>query len=296
MGSIRHLSLSLCLTVFAGGLGLSSPAFAAGALDWADPCVDAQVKFSSNSAAARYRVDQVIQEWDSRTEPPGELRGLYVEAIREGAYKAWSDDPGAKTLLDAMKASDPNFDAHNLFITQIYPKVMTPEKEAEYVRLLYKADYDAKFRPELIKSRNAIEDKISAEKQTMDGSCKTDVLSQVLRGTIGNALILLGSNWSAAQNESGEVAKYFRAASGISLTDIEKYGIRGGENSELRKLLGSDESVASQVVKALDPTQWKVDLPKISPPTINLPNIPAPKIDPPTVTLPGNVRVCVPWC
>jgi hypothetical protein len=234
-------------------------AHAAGLLDWADPCVDAEKTFNSNSAAIRSRADQAIREWDGRVEPPGELRGLYVEAIREGAYKAWSDDPGTKAILDAMKAKDPQFNAHALFISQVYPKVVAPEKEAEYVRLVYKADYDGKIRPKLVESRDGLEKTINSEKQKLDSSCKPDVVSHVLRGTIGNALAILGNNWSAAQNEKGDLAKYFRATSGISITDIQKYGIQGGPNSELNKLLGGEGGVARQVIKTLDPSQWKIE-------------------------------------
>jgi hypothetical protein len=106
---------------------------------------------------------------------------------------------------------------------------------------------------------------------------------------------MLGNNWEAAKRENGEVAKYFRATSGISITDIEKYGIRGGPGSEMSKILGGEDSVASQVVKALDPTQWKVELPKL--PDLKLPDLKLPdlKVDPPTITV-GGTRVCVPWC
>jgi hypothetical protein len=296
---MKYLHKSLIFSaslIFCNSAALTRTAYAAGALDWADPCIDAQKTFSSNGAAARFRVDQVIQEWDSRTEPPGEIRGLYVEAIREGAFQTWSNDPGAKAILDAMRAKDPAFDAKELFITKVYPQVVTSEREAEYVRALYKADYDANIRPELTKSRLDLEVQLSSQKQIMDESCKPTVIAQVFRGTIGNALALLGNNWDSAQSEKGDVAKYFRATSGISLSDVKKYGIRGGDNSELRKLVGGDGSVASQVVKALDPTQWKIPLPNIPLPTIPAPNVTVPPIAPPTITLPGNVRVCVPWC
>ncbi|GGZ75652.1 hypothetical protein [Paraglaciecola chathamensis] len=47
-------------------------------------------------------------------------------------------------------------------------------------------------------------------------------------------------NIEGAKIESGELAKLVRALSGVSIKDIEKHGICGGKNSELRKLLGSD--------------------------------------------------------
>ena len=45
------------------------------------------------------------------------------------------------------------------------------------------------------------------------------------------------SNFEGAANESGEGAKIIRGLLGISIADIEKYGILGGENSYLRKII-----------------------------------------------------------
>lgn len=263
-------------------------AFGAGALDWADPCVDIQKKFASNGAAAKVRADQTIKEWDSRIEPPGELRGLYVEAIREGAFKAWSGDPTATALINALKQANAKFNPHIYFVTEIYPKVVTADKEAEYVRTLYKTDYQAKLRPQLLAARSDLDKANGVEKTKLDAACKPDVVSQILRGTIGNALLILGNNWSAAQNEKGDVAKYFRATSGISITDIQQYGIQGGPNSELNKIMGGENSAARAVIKALDPSQWNIVVPEIGTPIVN---------PIPSVTIPGTtIRVCIPWC
>ena len=46
------------------------------------------------------------------------------------------------------------------------------------------------------------------------------------------------ANLTAAKNESGELSKLIRAITAISITDIEKYGLLGGDNSFLRKNLG----------------------------------------------------------
>lgn len=45
------------------------------------------------------------------------------------------------------------------------------------------------------------------------------------------------SNFEGAANEPGEGAKIIRGLTGISIKDIEKYGILGGENSYLRKII-----------------------------------------------------------
>lgn len=45
------------------------------------------------------------------------------------------------------------------------------------------------------------------------------------------------SNIEGAAKESGEGAKIIRGLTGISIGDIEKYGILGGDNSYLRKII-----------------------------------------------------------
>lgn len=46
-------------------------------------------------------------------------------------------------------------------------------------------------------------------------------------------------NVDGANRESGEGAKLLKALTGVSELDIKRYGICGGPNSELRKLLGN---------------------------------------------------------
>lgn len=45
------------------------------------------------------------------------------------------------------------------------------------------------------------------------------------------------SNFEGMENESGDGAKVLRGLLGISIADIEKYGIMGGDNSYLRKII-----------------------------------------------------------
>jgi hypothetical protein len=49
---------------------------------------------------------------------------------------------------------------------------------------------------------------------------------------------IVDGNIKAAARESGELAKVLRATTGISVRDIEKYGIFGGPNSVFRKPFG----------------------------------------------------------
>lgn len=55
----------------------------------------------------------------------------------------------------------------------------------------------------------------------------------ILREGIENIL----ANIEASKSESGDLDKLIRATSGVSIRDIKKYGLRGGPNSEVSKIL-----------------------------------------------------------
>jgi hypothetical protein len=47
---------------------------------------------------------------------------------------------------------------------------------------------------------------------------------------------IMVQNVKASERESGDINKAIRATLGISIADINKYGLLGGPNSEMRKL------------------------------------------------------------
>jgi hypothetical protein len=49
---------------------------------------------------------------------------------------------------------------------------------------------------------------------------------------------IIDGNVKASERESGEIAKVLRATTGISVRDIELYGVFGGPNSVFRKPFG----------------------------------------------------------
>jgi hypothetical protein len=93
-------------------------------------------------------------------------------------------------------------------------------------------------------------------KGELDSSCKKDVGSQVLRVALA-PIGWIGGNFEAGKNENNLVTQVFRAVTGISPKDIAKYGILGGENSELRKLAnaiaGGENSEMGKGLKFFDP-------------------------------------------
>ncbi|MBU3029728.1 hypothetical protein [Paracoccus marinaquae] len=74
--------------------------------------------------------------------------------------------------------------------------------------------------------------------ETEDSSESSAIDPVVLQLLLESLADNIEGNISAAERESGELAKLVRALTGISVLDIERFGICGGPNSELRKILG----------------------------------------------------------
>jgi hypothetical protein len=56
---------------------------------------------------------------------------------------------------------------------------------------------------------------------------------------IQQAMKTISTNIDGSKRETGEMDKLIRAMSGVSIKDIKQYGLCGGANSEVRKLLGT---------------------------------------------------------
>jgi hypothetical protein len=63
--------------------------------------------------------------------------------------------------------------------------------------------------------------------------------SAIEAALIAAAVKIMQENVKASGRESGEIDKLIRALSGISVKDINQYGICGGPNSEARKIAGA---------------------------------------------------------
>jgi hypothetical protein len=68
-----------------------------------------------------------------------------------------------------------------------------------------------------------------------DGFGPNGEVMKVLRAPVE----LIAANVPGAKHERGDAAKILRVLTGVSVADIEKYGLQGGPNSEVSKLLRS---------------------------------------------------------
>jgi hypothetical protein len=72
--------------------------------------------------------------------------------------------------------------------------------------------------------------------QTDTGGPSEEIIKAII---LQEAMKLVSRNIDASKKENGEIDKLIRAISGISVRDIERYGLCGGPNSEVRKNFGS---------------------------------------------------------
>jgi hypothetical protein len=178
------------------------------------------------------------------------------------------------------------------FLEFIYAKEIPPELEKKLAQSVFQKDYADHLKSKLDEMVTDVNNDINANKAKLDGACSKDEFSKFMRMTLGNAMIMVHGNFEAAKREDGEIAKAVRAITGISITDILKSGLQGGPNSEVAKfnkmLEGvldkngmGNSTVVGQFFNAINPTKWKVELPKVDLP--NLPKVDLPKIEIPKI-------------
>ena len=267
-------------------LVIPSVTFAEGVFDWVDPCKKAEKEFSSNSEYLRNAANSTINYWENMQEPTKELKSYYIDLLRQSAFDIWQQNKTSIELIKIKQQLDENFDSYDFFLHNEYLSKITKKQETDAATELFLVDKNENLLPIFYQQKLELENSISQEKTNLDEECKNDVANQIFRATIGNAALIIDRNFEASKNEKGDLAALIRAVSGISITDITKKGVLGGDKSEARQLLntfaGGKNSEIRKGLRKLDPTTWKLGI-KIKSNNGNPPNI---RIG----------KVCVPWC
>lgn len=228
-----------------------SPALAAGAFDFLDPCIKARSEFADQRQQMRARAAEF--EGSMATIVAGaEFRAAWMNAKREKARPIF-DAEFAPTLRKlGVTDMDKAFEA---WFTDLMNSLPTEELDG-----LINKSYRELAKEELAATRAKTEAEFDVAKSELDGSCKKDVGSQVLRVALA-PIGWIGGNFESAKNEKNIVTQVFKAVTGISPKDIAKQGILGGDNSELRKLLnavaGGENSAIREGLRFLDPSNEK---------------------------------------
>ncbi len=238
-----------------------------------DYCPELEKENKQKSQLIEEGVKGTIDKWErwgkDPTQLPPKILLAYRAVIRLAAYTEWTKTATAGELTKAWLSLDPKSDVKKKFFATIYKKQVSSDQEKKFAYTLFQLDYKQNIKPKLDIEAADVRQKLQDNKKELDEGCSPDVLSQVLRGTIGRAILTYNRNKDAAENEKGDIAYEVRRWTGISLTDIAKYGLRGGENSELSKLgkawtagldsIGIGENhFLREAARALDVTNMKV--------------------------------------
>jgi hypothetical protein len=236
------------LSALAIVVALSSSAFAGGgAFDFLDPCIKARDDFAGQRQAVRARIERAEATTPTLTATP-EFQDAWMKAKRE-ASRPYFDKEIAPAL---RKYGVTNFDAafgawFEDMIASVSPQELNELIDRNYREL-------AKLEMAGIRSQSEAE--FDSAKSELDAACKKDVGNQVLRVALA-PLGWIDGNFKAAKDEHNVVTQVFRAVTGISPKDIAKYGLLGGENSELRKLAnavaGGENSEVRKTLRFFDP-------------------------------------------
>lgn len=254
-----------------------------GFLDFADPCKKAEAQYKTTDAA----FDGAIQEgtarlksWhDDPNKVPDKVLDHYRDAVKAYVFTTWNTSEEGQGVIKSWGLKPDDADGiSKKFMEFIYPAKVKPDLEKSLAQEVFKGDYEKRLKPELDKEIAAQRKTLNENKKKLDEACSPDVFSQLLRASIGNLITMVGDNWKAAKNEKGEIAMAIRGLTGISVTDILKHGLAGGENSELNKLrrswtdtldaagIGKNNDLR-KFARAIDPTtlpmpkqlQFKID-------------------------------------
>lgn len=244
-----------------------------------DTCTTQERKFNTVIDAARGQMAAIKAKYagwyaDPNTLPQ-EIYDAYRDAVRLFVFNKWKESPSGKALIPLwnLPPDDPKIEEN--FIKAIYLVEIKPELEKQIVQKAFQQDYEDHIKQEITDAETANEKTISDNKAKLDDACSPTVFAQFFRVTIGNLMATIGANIEASKNESGDISKAIHFVSGISVDSIQQNGLQGGENSELHKLNDNIDSVLAangmgkatvvgQIATALNPTEWKIDVPTSS--------------------------------
>lgn len=221
-------------SVLVMGITTFSPASAQGFFDDLDPCIAAKKGFHEGRKQMRAIVQAKMDSADT-AKPTEDYRDLWWKEKREQLREYFDNSQFASII----KASGGDVDkAFVLWLAEQIEAAGGVEK----VEAVIEDDFQKMTQLELTRQKNRTEAEFEKQKNELYSDCKEDVLNQTLRVAMTMAMApvnIIEGNWEGAKRESGELAKIVRATTGISWRDIEKYGLCGGPNSEVRKLFGS---------------------------------------------------------
>jgi hypothetical protein len=187
-----------------------------------DPCVNAHENMGElrKSVASEHRKHDALI---AQATPTPQFEESWFN-VQKASYREWFD----ANLAPAVRKGKGN-------VETAFKKSFADWQKQTEVRAAMTAQY-RQIAHEILVAPVHEKDNASVRKaqQGVNSSCTMDFGNQALRVTLGAVVFpvtVISGNIDAAKREEGFGAQIVRGVTGISLTDIRKYGPLGGPNS-----------------------------------------------------------------
>lgn len=233
-GLLHSIKLTVAVFFILGVSMAPKFAHAQGFFDDLDPCIAAKDGFNEGRSQMR-TIIKAKMDTAATAKPNEDYRDLWWKEKREQLREYFDKSQFASIIKKSGGSLD------KAFVLWLAEQIEAAGGVGK-VDAVIEADFQKMTQLELSRRQNLTEVQFEKQKEELYSECKEDVLNQTLRATMTMAMApidLIDGNWEGAKRESGELAKIIRATTGISWRDIEKHGLCGGPNSEVRKLFGS---------------------------------------------------------
>ncbi len=206
---------------------------AEGIFELLDPCVAAKEEFQSSRSEILDEIREQLEE-NTTGEPSIEFTNYWWAEKRRFLLDYFSRSELAE-LVKAAGGSDT--EAFALWMA----KQIEREGGADRLDNVVVVDEFHRLRQLVIlEQRGSTEKELERAKRELYGECALELLDQRIGAQLTvTSLDIIAGNFEAAASERGDLSKLVRATTGISVSDIQRYGMLGGRNSEFRRLFSS---------------------------------------------------------
>ena len=175
-----------------------------GALDFADSCKKQELNFKSTTDALQQRAGLAVAQFAVWSEHPDTIPefvlSYYRDAVRSFAFNIWKETPDGKGTIASWQTTDLTVQKDK-FDKFVYPQKVSQEQETIFARAVFQKDYADNLKPQIAKDMSELQKTIAEKRAELGDACKPDVFSQVMRATIGNAVLIVNGNFEASKNE-----------------------------------------------------------------------------------------------
>lgn len=208
-------------------------------LDGADPCVDAEKQFKSEQMRMLNAFESEKKRLDEMPIPQENYRKIWNQVAYQSAKKQIIERYSSITFTEEQLEQMSQKEVHN------YIKTIGEDGVNTEMDTIFK-EHKNQSLSDLENDKVMSEIELKKQKKELDDSCGTGEVERVFRIVISG----IDSRIKSMGSEKNFDAKVFKFTTGISLADIDQYGLLGGPNSEARKVAKGIENIVVANIEA----------------------------------------------